>query len=430
MVAIVLPTTATIMGDSLLYVVLPVTVAGFGIHETWGLSPAFWVGFALSINRFIRLGSNAAAAAAYRRFGFRAPFVSATLLGAATTLAYAFGSGLIVLLLARALWGVCYSFLRLAAYLGALESGSERMRGRLLGFFNASSRLGSFVAVTAGAALVAATDRAVGFAAVAGVGLLGLAVALKARPLTVSPPERAHAGALPGPGGRTAGGRIWDFLLSSPPEADGGPAHAARLRWRLLGISLLRFATTFTANGLVIATVSPYVAELAQADRTAFGVPIVVLTLAGLLVGARWLSDLALSLPLGHLSDRIGRRTTVIAGMAVTLGALALIVGSNTAEALIAGLPLLFVSNVAVSVALDAEMGESVPDEARVAALGRYTTWLDLGAALGPFAGLPVAEWIGFRAAYLIAGAIMLAVTLAYLGAGRRSPVKKGRVEM
>ena len=54
----------------------------------------------------------------------------------------------------------------------------------------------------------------------------------------------------------------------------------------------------------------------------------------------------------------------------------------HSLEAAILGLPLLFVSSVAARTALDAEFGETVPDESPAPALGRYATWLDLGQRL------------------------------------------------
>ena len=75
MVFAVAPTAAVIMGDSLMYVVLPVAAVEFGAGDQFGLAASFWIGLALSINRFIRLISNAFAASVYQRFGVRWPFV-------------------------------------------------------------------------------------------------------------------------------------------------------------------------------------------------------------------------------------------------------------------------------------------------------------------------------------------------------------------
>ena len=178
MVFAVAPIAAVIMGDSLMYVVLPVAADDFGVSDRLGLAASFWIGLALSINRFIRLVSNAAAASVYQRFGVRWPFVASIAAGALTTLAYGLGRDLALLLLARAVWGISYSFMRLAAHLMAFGVGTSDIRGRLMGFFNSGQRLGSLIAVTAGAMLFQITSREATFAALAGVGLLGVIAAV------------------------------------------------------------------------------------------------------------------------------------------------------------------------------------------------------------------------------------------------------------
>ena len=65
------PLAAAILGDSLIYIVLPASVAELGVTDTFGLSQAFWIGLALSANRFIQLASNSFAARTYRSLRFR-----------------------------------------------------------------------------------------------------------------------------------------------------------------------------------------------------------------------------------------------------------------------------------------------------------------------------------------------------------------------
>ena len=404
MVYAVSPTTAAIMGDSLMYVVLPTAAIEFGLGETFGLATSFWVGLALSINRFIRLVSNAFAAAVYYRFGVRWPYVMSVALGALTTLSYGLGSGLVVLLVSRALWGVSYSYLRLGAHLTAFSVGTSQMRGRLIGFFTAGSRGGSLIAVTAGAALFEQTSRGVAFSVLAGIGILGVFMAMRVPNLKPSRPRDTST---------VNRGRVnvWDLAVSKLPD------QAGHVRLSLLSISLMSFAVAFAANGLVIATLSTYVAELVESESRVFGISIAVVTLAGLLIGVRWLADLGLALPLGHLSDRLGRRRSVAYGMVAVVAALAVIATYDTIEVLVIVMPIMFIVAVGLSTALDAAVGETSPDETRPAAMARYSTWQDLGAALGPVTGFLIADRIGFQGGFLVA-AILLACTYSlYLAA-------------
>ena len=312
MVFAVAPIAAVIMGDSLMYVVLPVAADDFGVSDRLGFAASFWIGLALSINRFIRLVSNATAASVYQRFGVRWPFVASIAAGALTTLAYGLGRGLALLLLARAVWGISYSFMRLAAHLTAFGVGTSDIRGRLMGFFNSGQRLGSLIAVTAGAMLFQITSREATFAALAGVGLLGVVAAVLVPDLR---PGRMDSG------GRGFRGHLglWTLAVSRLPDDSGG------LRFPILSISLMRFATAFAANGLAIATVAPYLAEVAGEDEMVLGGALTVVTLSGILIGFRWFSDLGLGVPLGHLSDRIGRRLSIAIGMAWMFAPLSLI---------------------------------------------------------------------------------------------------------
>ncbi len=411
MVYAVSPTAAVIMGDSLMYVVLPVAAVEFGVGDQFGLAAPFWIGLALSINRFIRLVSNAFAASVYQRFGVRWPFVASIALGSLTTLTYGLGSGLVVLLLARAAWGISYSHMRLAAQLTAFGVGTSAMRGRLMGFFNSGQRLGSLIAVAAGATLFQLTSREVTFAALAGIGLLGVIIATR---IPNSRPERVRHSR----GGLRERLSPWNLAVSRLPDS------GRQLRPRLLSISLMRFATGFASNGLAIATVAPYLAEFADEDERVLGGTLAVVTLAGLLVGFRWLCDLGLGVPLGHLSDRVGRRVSIGCGMAVMVTSLVLVTAFDSVAAVVAGMPLLFIAAVGVNAAADAAIGETSPDAARAAVLGRYSTWLDLGAALGPFAGFLIADSIGFEGAFLVAAGL-LAGTWALYVAATRSPLRR-----
>lgn len=402
MVYAVSPTTFVIMGDSLMYVVLPVAAIEFGVGETLGLATSFWIGLALSINRFIRLASNAFAAAVYYRFGVRWPYVMAVALGALTTLAYGLGSGLAVLLVSRALWGVSYSYLRLGAYLTAFNVGTSQMRGRLIGFFTAGSRGGSLIAVTAGAALFEQTSRGIAFSVLAGLGILGVIMALRVPNLKPRRSRNTVARSL-----RRMS--VWDLAVSRLPD------HARRIRLPLLSISLMTFAVAFAANGLAIATLSTYVAELVEADSRVFGFSIAVFTLSGLLIGVRWFADLGLALPLGHLSDRLGRRRSIAYGMVAVVAALAVIATYDSIEVLVVVMPIMFIVAVGISTALDAAIGETSPNAVRPAAMARYATWQDLGAAMGPVTGFVIAERIGFQGGFLVAAILLACTYLLYL---------------
>jgi MFS family permease len=88
----------SIMGDSLMYSVLPLAAPGLGI-------PLPLVGVLLSVNRLVRLLSNAWASRIFERMGPRVPFLGSLVIGAVATLLYG-ATGFAVFFAARLLWGI------------------------------------------------------------------------------------------------------------------------------------------------------------------------------------------------------------------------------------------------------------------------------------------------------------------------------------
>ena len=414
LVVVVIPLALVIMGDSLMYVVLPTKFVEFGIAPMLGLSAGFWVGLALSANRFVRLISNTFAARVYERAGLRAPFISAVLLGALTTLAYSVSTGIALLLVSRLLWGVSYSFMRLASQIVAFRFGSDRDRGKYLGFYNMGQRTGSIVAVTGGAAMASGLGSQTAFAVLAGVGGIGVVIALMAPHIEV--PRLA--------GRNVEGSKTPVLSRISPVNLMAPQTLSQNVKRYVASLSLMRFSIAFAANGLAIATVSPYLAELLADGRTVFGTSIAALTLGGLLVGTRWFGDLALSIPSGAVSDRLGRMGTILSGVAVMIFVLLFVGIIDSPELFLLLMPLMFFASILGTTSLDASLGESVDSGERAPAFARYSTWQDLGGALGPLLGLTLAEIIGFRGGYLLAAA-MLAASLSILVITSRLPRQK-----
>ena len=112
--------SATIMGDSMLYNVLPSRVEAFGISVAL-------VGVLLSANRIVRLISNFVAAWAIERFGIRGPLLASVLLALGTTVTYGTATWFWLLLLARLVWGITFSVFRLSGYLVVLDESRRDM---------------------------------------------------------------------------------------------------------------------------------------------------------------------------------------------------------------------------------------------------------------------------------------------------------------
>jgi MFS family permease len=166
------------------------------------------------------------------------------------------------------------------------------------------------------------------------------------------------------------------------------------------------FATGWSVFGLRIALVPLFVTELLHRGPRVAG-----LALATFAVG-----NVAAVIPSGYLSDRIGRRTLLIVGLAVS--------GVATMAVGLASSLTLFLAGALVSGAA-AGMFTS-PQQAAVAdiiggkarggtAVATYQMMADAGAIFGSLAVGEIAQHVSFGAAFVISGVILLVAAVGWV---------------
>jgi len=385
-VAVSLAVAASILGDSLLYAVLPV------VWDDLGLAVAS-VGILLSVNRWVRLVSNSIAGWVVTRTGVRGPFVASLFVAALTTAAYASGLGFIVLLIARAVWGVCWSFLRLGGYLAALEAARDGNRGYYLGFFNGVVRFGSFVAVLTGGLLTDLLGFETTVFIFTAISIVGAVAVLRERPPSPQRPSQVTV-----------------RIPSDQPATDReSMPRIARLRFRVVSVAV--FLHGVAISGLVTATLGLWLLRSYGETTPVLGIALGVATVTGVLLSARFLGDFLWGPVVGHLSDRWGPvRVTLVAG-AVEVATLAMLALPVSLAWTAVTAVTLFLASTALQVSLDATVGGLAPEGQRARLLGWYSTWLDLGAATGPLLGYAIAGGAQLQWLYLA-----VAVSLAVVG--------------
>jgi MFS family permease len=133
---------------------------------------------------------------------------------------------------------------------------------------------------------------------------------------------------------------------------------------------------------------------------------------AGLVVAAPAIAMLALSVPVGLLSDRVGPRVVTVAASAVlTVSALGQAVADSYAVLLVSW-ALFGITSAIIYTAAPAWLAAAAPPERRVAVLGGVATFAGLGLMLGPaFAGL-VSDHVGSGAPFFVFAALAAAVTI------------------
>lgn len=316
------------MGDALIYVVLPIEGAAFGL--TLG-----WVGVLLSANRFTRVLLYGEVARLSLRIGPRRLTILSAIAAVGSTAVYGIADSPWIQLAARCLWGVAFAGLNLTSLAYAWGDGKDRGTGTRMGTSRGLRQIGLAFACAAGA----------WFATVAGPREAFIATTL------VSLPAIALAFMLPAaPPGRASEERVW----SRPAPVD-----------------LYIFAFGVIVDGGVIMTIAAVLGEEATADGA--------LVAAGLSWALRYLVVVAIAPVSGALCDRFGAMRLLIASSAAVIaGLLAVALGAPFLGVMSVMVTRAMVDTIAPIVAAHRSTGEVL------IAVSRTATWRDMGAAAGP----------------------------------------------
>lgn len=146
-ISISLVTAICLVGDSMLYIALPIFWKEVGLDSLWQ------VGILLSINRFIRLPFNPIIGWVYQKISLKIGLIIAVILGAITTFGYGIITGFIGWLILRGMWGVTWSFFRIGGLAAVIASTTDKNRGKTMGIYNGLYRLGSLFGMLIGGIL-------------------------------------------------------------------------------------------------------------------------------------------------------------------------------------------------------------------------------------------------------------------------------------
>ena len=374
---------AALLGDSMLYAVMPST------PQAWGLSAGVLIGVLLSANRIVRLASNPLAAMVFNRFGSRAPFAVAMAMAVVVTATYGWTTAFWLLLLARIAWGVCWSVLRLGGFWAVLDAATDENRGLLMGTYSSVARLGGIVGAIAGGTLTDAVGRRSTltlFAALTAVGGVAWYVATR----STAPHSRP--------------------LMAARGEA-GGLAAVLGDR-KLLAVSAGGLVTGLVFAGLVSASLGFYLRAHYGEEVPVAGAVIGVASLTGIMLGMRSLLNLPVAPLAGHVSDRLGRTRVTLAAYALGAAGLVILATAEAIAVVAAGVVITFVAATALNTLLVAGAGDMAPPERRSAVMSTYATFLDLGAALGPLVGLSTGSLLALRGTFVAAAVVLVLMGL------------------
>ena len=103
--------------------------------------------------------------------------------------------------------------------------------------------------------------------------------------------------------------------------------------------------------------------------------------------------------PAGALSDRVGRKPLIVAGMLFQAAAIAVIAGGSSLTVWLAAAAALGLGTALVYPTLLAAIADVAEPAWRGAAIGGYRLWRDLGFAVGAVLAGVVADRLGMRGA-------------------------------
>jgi predicted MFS family arabinose efflux permease len=344
------------LGDALIYVVLPLYPAAFGVETTA-------VAILLSVNRVIRIIGYGWVAPLSRRVGANTLTAVACAAGALSTLCYGLFTGFAMLFLARLVWGASYGVVNLTNTAYAYGDGNRA--GMRIGLNRAVSTIGPALALGLGGYIVTLVGPQYVFVI---YGLVGLA----AVPLALTLPRLRQA-------------------VGQGPAAPHG-------RWRPSELNVLFFVIALGADGVFSATLSRLLADIIPVTSALIG--------AGLLLAAQRLISVILSFASGPLIDRLqASRVIIPCGIAIATGLAAIAAGH-----IYVGAVILILTRAAFAIIGPVIAAQQSSD--RIAAIAAYATWSDCGLAAGAFIGIVGMEWAGYGPTY----ALLSAATLGAIG--------------
>ena len=367
-VVISLLTAACLLGDSMLYVVLPIHWQDVGLASLWE------VGILLSVNRIVRLPLNPLVGWLYGRMSGRGGILFAGILATCTTLSYGLLKGFALWILLRSVWGLAWTFLRIGAYFTIVEVSDETNRGHYMGLYNGLYRLGSLGGMLVGGFFA---DRyGIGTTALLFGVITFLAIPFAYRLL---PPTSRHHG------------------QEEKQRMDIQALASGNVMWTLLTGLLL----AMVYQGVFTATLSYLIQVHNAATVLIAGVSFGAASLAGLLQSLRWGWEPWLAPWFGRLSDgKLGRRGILVITLVAAAVLFALIPLPFPVELWIMLILAILLTATVLTTVIDAVACDVAAGSIQKVFMTVYSFAIDTGAALGPLIGYTLNDIWGPYAVY------------------------------
>lgn len=356
---VALVTALCLLGDSMLYVALPIFYKQVGLQSLWE------VGLILSLNRFVRIPINPLVGFMYRRLQLRTGLFISVILAISTTIGYGIGTGLVIWIILRLLWGIAWSFLRLGGFFTVLDASTDANRGENMGRYNGLYRLGSLGGMIGGGILVTifgfqGTAIMFGVSMLLGLPLVYMAVPFVAKTKTATPSEKNSSVSVPR-------NMFFGFTLKA------------------MTIIVSGMILAFLIQGMFNSSISLVMAMHFGEEISILSWTIGITALAGILQGVRWLWEPYLAVRMGRWSDgERGRMPLFLWSLAVSAVGFFLIPLPFPMAIWIGITLVVMAASTALTTLVDALTSDEAQGQDANRLMTTYTIFLDFGAAMGP----------------------------------------------
>ena len=324
--------SVSLLGDALLYIVLPINADAFGISIAT-------VGFLLAVNRIIRTFTYNLVVNFGQVVGSKKLAVIAASTAVISTFGYAVFEGVLLLSLSRIIWGLSYAGLLIVTL--HFASLNREKTGIRIGLSRSIEQVGPLVAMLVGALLVANVGPRDIFLYCGLASIFGIFLSVFLADI--------------GSDGNLKTRSEKSFSIPLPKSID-----------------ILIFWTGFGIDGVFTVTIVLMWAEVSGPQNA--------MVVGAFILAIRRLSEMVLGPLSGQISDRFGNALplTVMLGLCAT-GYFLIGIG-----VLLMGCVLLVLCRGALGTLFPAAASKLYPEQ-RIYSLTRNQTWRDIGAAAGPF---------------------------------------------
>ncbi|WP_040983281.1 MFS transporter [Oceanobacillus jeddahense] len=388
-IGIALITAITVMGDAMLFIVLPLYWKDFGLTAIWQ------IGVLLSINRFVRLPITPFVGMFYNKFNIRSGVLISVACAALSTLSYGLLQGFWLLLLARILWGIAWSFVKLGGMLTVVTFSTEKTRGRYMGMYNGLWGLGGLVGMLAGGFLV--DQLSIPF-----VTTLFALAAVAVFPFIVKLVPKNNK-------------NVEENQLA-PSRTVPGKKKRTILQPYIVLVIITGGTMGFITMGIFNATLSPLIEQSYHGHWSLFGIVIGAATLSGIIQAIRWAWDPFFAPVIGSFVDKQKHKYNWILAP-LLLGSVAFLIIGYVESFIVLLIVIMFFQVVTTSflTITDTLAGDAAAITDPVKMMTMHTVAVDLGAAVGPLLSFIIIDLYGISAVFYLSSMVMLLVGGAWV---------------